>query len=437
MPRQESGPEQEQATEQVDGEFEPEPAPERVYFNDCYDCGEPVYSDQQSACINTRYRYYLCESCVRQRWESSTYDCIACDEQHMAAQDWPWDSPDWLLEELGDVDVRHRYNYRAGGRYVAFCAEEHPTCEECGDTALIEDWDGEPETLDDFRECRRCRRGPIHDWNYVPPLRFRAMERGEVVETGVADPTTPYLGLELEMENAGSRARQIIDLFEGDGEYVWLKHDGSLANDGVEMVTHPATFEWYMDNFPWDSLGELSKLGARGYHGPTAGTHIHVSSSSFTPAHLFKFLAFHYRNPMVCQTIGQRGSTNYCSWSNWLNTRPHLVEFAKKNPETRSVMGRYVAVNLTEEETVELRYFKGNLSPTRVKKNLQWVDAVYRYTKQVRGMAMDSELDFNVMFDWVRDQRDRYPDLLRFIDDRQIRPDGVERVPVRAGDPDV
>lgn len=430
-----TGIDQEQVTEQTDQV----PPPEPEVIDRCHSCGDPilegslyqVLDDVYDAEID-RYRIgHRCETCTVNAYIDETYWCSICDEDHIDTGS--WEVPDWYFDEYGHMEQRSRYM----NSYTSWCVNGTPECLDCGRDADLSEWNGEQEIADHhphFDEdcdcedcdmerdlfvprCRRCSRGVVHNYSFVPPLSFRQVVAGEEVRTDEAITGTPYLGMELEMEDAMPHARKILDLFHGDCENVWLKPDGSLGINGLELVTHPATLDWYKEHFDWDALGELSKLGCRAYHTNTAGIHVHISSDAFTPVHLFKFLAFHHRNPIVCQTIGQRGSANYCSWSRYLMTRTETIKYAKREdyPEDR-----YVAVNLTERATIELRYFKGNLSPARVRKNLQWVDALYRYTKQVKAAKMAEELDFHAMFSWLGDHADRYPDLLGFITDRNI-----------------
>lgn len=408
----------------VDGEQEQVPPP--AVLGQCRQCSQDVMEGSDHAvCTSwtvsgTAFSYY-CRTCAQPRIQESRYDCGICGDEHLDAGNLPhafdvrgdWEDEDWVH----DAEVR----YRRMNDYMSWCEDEAPRCENCGEEELSVPYDWSGEYLD-VVECSYCRResfdGLIHDWSYVPPLTFRDVQGDDVITTSRAMPGVPYLGMELEMENAEHLAEDILDSFNPDA--IWLKRDGSIGDDGVELVTHPATFEWYATRFPFDALKSLSARGACSYTAGTCGIHIHVSSDAFSEAHLFKFLSFHYDNPVICQTIGQRGSADYCSWSGWMETRPNLVKFAKKDPYSRP-SHRYVAVNLTEEATIELRYFKGNLNPDRVRKNLEWVDAVYRYTKQLSSKEVKAgKLTFPHLLDWMGSQGERYQILRTFIEEREV-----------------
>lgn len=411
----------------VDEEQEQVPLPiPPVIIGGCRRCEAEIIEGSDHATCNsygiagTNHLYY-CRSCALSLVNEAVYHCGICEDNHLDGSQLAhnfttrgaWDDEVWVR----DVDLR----YMRANSTMRWCEDESPRCENCGDEELSvpDSWSGE---YLDVQQCTYCRResydGLIHDWSYVPPLTFRDVQGGDVITNSRAMRGVPYLGMELEMENAEHLAEEILDSF--GSEIIWLKRDGSLDDCGVELVTHPATFDWYAKYFPFDALKELGARGAESYHAGTCGIHIHVSSDAFSDAHLFKFLSFHYDNPVICQTIGQRGSADYCSWSGWMETRPHLVKFAKKDPYSRP-SHRYVAVNLTEEATIELRYFKGNLNPDRVRKNLEWVDAVYRYTKQLTAKGVkEGKLSFPHLLEWAEQQGDRYRTLLTFIEDRQV-----------------
>lgn len=58
----------------------------------------------------------------------------------------------------------------------------------------------------------------------------------------------------MEIDGAGERdsaANRLMDIANGSGrEHLYCKHDGSL-DDGIELVTHPMTLTYHMDEMPW------------------------------------------------------------------------------------------------------------------------------------------------------------------------------------------
>jgi hypothetical protein len=52
---------------------------------------------------------------------------------------------------------------------------------------------------------------------------------------------------------------------------------------------------------------------------------------------------------------------------------------------------RYSAINLSNWATIELRYFKSNILPDGIRRNAQWVQALYDYTKQLPSKQVMSQ----------------------------------------------
>lgn len=398
----------------------------------------------------------LCLDCVHNAVRELALDCSwfcdTCDGGHVHPS-WGYAiSPRQLNRWCTDVGVSvplfeqvwRTANYDATAlRYAedgetSYCDDNPPSCSSCGevdDTPDVEqppDWSGSVHAM----MCSYCidesssydgshdDDDAIHSWNYTPELRFRTVDgtySDWQIRTTPDLAATPFLGLEIET-SANAQFSSIVTGAPPDVMYG--KSDSSIGGSNpVEIVTHPATLDWFNDHFPWQVLSDMAKSGAKSYRDASCGIHIHVSAAAFTAPHMFRFLAFHYRNPSTAQAIGQRGSVNYCSWSKWLETRPNIIKYATKRQKPSD---RYMAVNLTNDETIELRYFRGNLNPARVRKNLQWVQAVYEYTKSVPVGADGLEsplLSAASLFEWLRDpdvpsRGRRFADLLTFINDR-------------------
>ncbi|NIT79975.1 MAG: hypothetical protein GWO44_24495, partial [Thermoplasmata archaeon] len=96
--------------------------------------------------------------------------------------------------------------------------------------------------------------------------------------------------------------------------------------------------------------------------------------------------------------------------------RARLLEIAKKkgkfdNPE------RYVAVNLRNEYTLELRYMRGGVAPKEIKKNIQWAQALYEFSdyidlRDVREGALSNP---GYLLWWIGENRERFPHLYDWV----------------------
>jgi hypothetical protein len=219
-----------------------------------------------------------------------------------------------------------------------------------------------------------------------------------------------YYGVEVEVEKASQHA---VDFLADAGEttydvpnFVYLKSDGSLGYDGMEIVTQPATFSAFEQRFPWRALEWLRENGARAWFREACGMHIHMSRAAFTSSHLWKFLRFHTDNASFLTRYAGRVS----HWGSFTNEQMNTI---KKSPskylnryghlDYETPRERYSAVNVTNRDTIELRYFRSNITRDGILRNVELVQSIFDYTKQlsafdvIRGYAFD----VNRWFDFV------------------------------------
>jgi hypothetical protein len=84
-------------------------------------------------------------------------------------------------------------------------------------------------------------------------------------------------------------------IMEMMGDFVYLKEDSSINTGGYkgfEMVSHPATLEYYASNKNlWITLDYLRKVhNARSWDAKSCGLHIHISRAGFkSGSHTHRF----------------------------------------------------------------------------------------------------------------------------------------------------
>lgn len=169
--------------------------------------------------------------------------------------------------------------------------------------------------------------------------------------------------------------------------FTYLKHDGSLQN-GFEIVTHPFTDRWLKEN--QEQIEDLfTRLYSQdAYIQATCGTHFHLSMGAFSNTHLYKFMSFIYNNRTQMLTLSKRENLDwlesYASMTSE-NSR-HLIQKAKRKANVVTTNGhrpggKYVAVNLKDGRTVEVRIFAGCDSFQLFMGWYQFLHALYEYTK--------------------------------------------------------
>ena len=172
----------------------------------------------------------------------------------------------------------------------------------------------------------------------------------------------------------------------------YCKTDSSLSDDGIEVVSHP--FSW---NF-WKSYGQdiydtlFNTLLSSGYSSAESsegGMHIHISKDSLKSSQLLKLLWFVYESPKFMKLIAQRVSSfayvDYSSLVGWqLDTyREKLSSLTKiSKRKYSSDQSRYTAVNLSNDHTIEFRIFKGTLNIMTLSKAIEFIHSLVSYCSQ-------------------------------------------------------
>ena len=242
-------------------------------------------------------------------------------------------------------------------------------------------------------------------------------------------------GIEQEVEFVGrgngmlDHAQVLLNQLNANGEVAYLKEDGSISH-GFEIVPHPGTLGFFMNHFPWQPIADLANKEFKSWNRRSCGLHIHMSRAAFLDdKHLFKFLYFVYNNPApLIQFAGRQSSYAKFAVDAFLNgyddyerattvRASSFMDMAKGKSRNHD---RYVAVNLLNVHTVELRFFRPSL---RIETNLaaiQFCDAVFNYTEMVDTPSVMSRraLEFNSFRSWVKSQGERYEILSNRFNER-------------------
>ncbi|WP_410585434.1 hypothetical protein [Amycolatopsis sp. lyj-108] len=201
----------------------------------------------------------------------------------------------------------------------------------------------------------------LHEYSYKP----------EPVFHGIGP---RYLGMELEINvplgDISDRAADAIAALDGLG---YLKEDGSISH-GFELVTHPMSYQWALESFPWELLPVLQ---GKGCTGDGVGMHVHISRDAFAgPCHVYRWMKFIYRNASAVQVLARRDS-DYAEFDSLERS------MVKETCKGERVARRSLAINTQPEATLELRVFASSLDPGQVKAALAFADASVSYTRDL------------------------------------------------------
>lgn len=239
----------------------------------------------------------------------------------------------------------------------------------------------------------------------------------------------PYLGLEIEVEAVRGDAGEIAETWNSS-ELGWSQHDSSLS-DGVELVTHPSTFDALVDPdlHLADTITRIHGMGARAWDPGTCGLHIHISRKAFRgKAHLWRFAAAHQRMSETLQALAGRGDCSYSRWPSPVSSDTDMRDPYTVAPATKIIAGkaqsweRYVAINLQNRGTVELRYWRGTTLPVGILGAAAVESALFHWTKvlTVREIA-NGRMSWERFLAWTSVYRPAEYDAIMALTDLRAR----------------
>ena len=324
-----------------------------------------------------------------------------------------------LIEHCPPQRCKIFLEYIIGPDHIRFCSEcGYPKlvttmtqvfgfdniCTECMVQYYIPDENGEYHHRLDYNPgSLPARISNLDEYNarvdvYMLP-KSTTREQARVTKQGYDN--LPYLGIELECEARTNCPGNIIvnQVLQAIPDFVMCKSDGSLHN-GMEIVSRPATYACHKDG-TWEPLFQENDGPAkylRAWRTDTAGCHVHISRAAFTPIQMAKFLIFinSSENGIFIEKFAGREGER------WAKRSP------KKAMDIVKATKKYEAVNFsTSAPTLEVRIFRGNISRAGVYRNLEFVQALYAFTR-VTSMR---ELSYINWCEWLSDKVNRklYP----------------------------
>lgn len=280
-------------------------------------------------------------------------------------------------------------------------------------------------SLNTNRECESCAAVTLKQYGYKPAPQFRKLD---------AERNPFYFGIELEVEARRQRKEDMsVILKDTLGPDFYFKRDGSLSDTyGIEIVTHPMTIAYFKSK-EYGKLIESFKDDLGAYYRRSCGMHIHIGKAQFKgdDEHLFRFIEFHYANQKFVTFIGQRALNGYCSLNE--RTTPDRIKQVVKDKCSLGD-GHTNAVNTSNEETIELRYFRSNILGDRILKNMEWIKCLFEFTKQ----CDEKHLSVPYFLGYLEKHKRRYSTLYEFVDrrNRQFLPMDLPDIDVGSQDRD-
>lgn len=345
---------------------------EEFYCSDCAsvcsECGETELMENMVLInIGTNEQRYICENCLD---TNNIIRCRDCNEYFSLNFQW------------------RRYD---GESICVYCCDNYGVCDRCDAVVPSDEINYFDQT--DEHLCPECTEqysydvnNIIEDYYYKPsPIFF-----GDTTDNC-------YLGVELEVDNTSENyenekiynaAEELTDKYD---DRLYLKHDGSLSR-GFEIVSHPCTLDYHTLDFEWYEIMDICKTNTlRSHDTDTCGLHIHISRDYFGDtqeiqdlhiAKLMLLISKFYNSHILKFSRRTESELRWC-----LN--PGMEYEVLDNEKTIidklkvcKSKGRYQAINLENENTVEFRIFKGTLNYNTFLASLQFVVEISKYAKQ-------------------------------------------------------
>ena len=329
---------------------------------------------------------YHCECEIEDGEETQDNDgdyyCQDCRDNHLFycedCQEW-YSSSDNESYYVDDKMYCENCFENSDGHFCEDCQEYHFNCTDVGGSSQYY-WVCESCLLDNYFECCECNNyfsldnhnehndnsycnecyqdipKFINDYSFKPePIFYENTQEFNI---------NSYFGIELEIDNGGKNeynAEELLDIANNFDELLYIKEDGSIS-DGMELVSHPCSFEYHSKVFPWQKiLKTASNQGYESHNAGTCGLHVHVSRTAFTnqEAGITKLLWIFEKFWDNILTFSRRTPEQVQRWAKnyGLEDSPEQLKHKADNAG-----GRYFAINLKNYHTVELRIFRGTLN---------------------------------------------------------------------------
>jgi len=393
-----------------------------ISFGVCSECGELLDKDN----IEVYNNYMYCDTCYDDKFGTccNCGDIIDNDELREGTDGNMYCDKCFAIfftfcEGCEDViDNPHAYTGIDGCCYCENCFyDRYSTCQRCGDTVYQDDLYYD-EDNDEYL-CQNCYDGGlIHSHAYKPDPVFQK-EKWE---------NTLYTGFELEVERKQGESRKVFaeDLTNYltnkhiDNRF-YFKNDSSIQN-GFEIVSHPTTLKAYKKYNLKDML-EFIKKYATSHDNGNCGLHFHINADFFkNRREIHKLILFFNNCYTQLKKFSKRTDSqirNYCKFKNF--GYDDYKFFENKNRglciynDDDGEPDRYMAVNLTNEETVEIRIFRGTLRYDRFLADLQFIDAIAHFVK----IASFRSMTWAKFIEYLR-YTNRYNHLEKFLKQEEL-----------------
>ena len=235
--------------------------------------------------------------------------------------------------------------------------------------------------------CGNCIKGIVGEYGDKQYVELRC--RNEQTKTRYG------FELETELKRDADSYDTVYHINDQIGDLIKIKHDGSL-DTGFEIVSHILTFKKFcsVKNRFNKAFKDAINDGCFSKRAESTGLHVHISREGFKDyEHLARFCQAWYVDKEFTRYVAQRDFGQYREWNTMISSdKEYFKKFLCGDMyKTWSRSARYNIVNLNNEQTVEIRIFKGILSIEFVSYAIELCELIKNYTaehEQIKRMEM-------------------------------------------------
>lgn len=246
--------------------------------------------------------------------------------------------------------------------------------------------------------CANNRVENSRNYTFKPNPKF-FQNKNEKNEIGL------FYGVELEMGDAPKYQDVVGFINETVGGVFYAKKDASIPAYGCEIVTHPATLAYHIERAHWEVLLEQAKkFNLKSDELDKCGVHIHISRGALSSK--------------SCSMLDYFINDKKDFWKKIARRESHYSAYVDKNMSSwgRQTTDRHCAVNLSNENTIEIRIFKGTLNKDYLFSYLEVCDALINFVKLFDDNLYEFQNKGNLVDDFVKFFMGKYPYLTKYYE---------------------
>lgn len=386
----------------IDKEYEENQTIDGKKIVKCDLCGEMTFGDPYTIDGKT-----LCSSCKNAHVEI----CCVCGKEHYhenwgdrifnRVSDYKSACNECLekLKEEGDkvfycaghdrYELIEDANIMTAPNGDEYCEESfwdiYTTCDECGETICRDD--AYYDEYDDCCYCEYCWEDhqtkdiytKVHSYHSPVKLKWGTVKDGQIVYSDHIDNFKGY-GIELEVNpkpDSDNTYRDYVaeELSNISNNAFFYQEDGSLDDEGFEIISHPHTKE-ALDLLPLEEMCTyLIREGYESHNAGCCGLHVHISRNLFGDTteeqddKILKMVQFYHTFWDDVVKFSRRKTFTYCSKLP-VHDDEELKMYVKNKRGDHSV-----AINLGDDrsDTVEVRIMRGTLNSKTLRATLDFV----------------------------------------------------------------